>query len=512
MKKKIQIIFFLLLIILSLTGCIPEETEADYSIYNGYWSVDGLSHEEIVTLGGAELNGSIEEKNVFKGSIFTQQASTQRFARIANITGEITDNKLSYHFTDDGFGNSGTLQFQFSKDSINVEVSDYHMSDKNASGYGISGAYVFIREQQDIDRANKDELRNDFTIISEQSFQVELNEWGKVNFVSGYYGEGRTRDLAFYIEKNGDVLYELPTEEADKGLLDNVQAIGFRDVNKDGRKDVIAICTYYSGAGPEGAIPRAYARIYMAGNKEFVLAKDLSDELYSKLSEDQYTIDHICDYIAEHRLSDGSDPGSNKRNQAYAAAIQNLVQNYIFPDGTEAPFDETYPMEDNKYAIIDIDNDGKDELIINYNSIYTAGMRLDVYEYQSDTARMISELKGSPAASFYDNGMVTIDASHNQGKSNIDDFWPYSLFQFDSEKNQYIFIANVDAWQKSLDETAFPDNIDVDGDGVVYYLMDASYENQLDIFDNAEYEAWRQAFFESADEVQIDYLPLPAGL
>jgi hypothetical protein len=39
--------------------------------------------------------------------------------------------------------------------------------------------------------------------------------------------------------------------------------------------------------------------------------------------------------------------------------------------------------------------------------------------------------------------------------------------------------------------------------------MDASFENQLDIFDNAEYGAWRQAFLGTANEVQIDYLPLP---
>lgn len=526
MKKKMKtIILGLLIIILSLGGCGSdkqndeadisnnlEESEVDYSIYNGYWSVDGLTHEEIVTLGGAELKCSIEENNVFKGSIFTQQASTERFASIDNITGKINDNKLYYQFTDDGFGNSGTLQLQFLEDSITAEISDYHMSDDNASGYGISGTYLFIREQQDTEQSNKDKLQDDFTIIPEQSFQVELNEWGIVNFVSGYYGEGRTMNLTFYIEKDGNIVYEFPADEVDKGLLDNVQAIGFRDVNKDGKKDVIAIYTYYSGAGPQGAIPRSYARIYMAGNKEFALVKNLSDELYSKLNEDQYTIDAICDYIAEHRQSDGLDSGSNTRNQAYMAAIQNLVQNHIFPDGTEAPYDEAYPMEDNKYAIIDIDNDGKDELIINYNSTYTAGMRFDVYEYQIDTDRMVSELQGFPEAFFYDNGIVKIDASHNHGKSNLDDFWPYSLYKYDSEEDQYVFIANVDAWQKSLYEISFPDNIDVDGDGVVYYLMDASYENQVDIFDKAEYETWHQEFIGTADEVQIDYLPLPTGL
>lgn len=319
LKVKMRTMVVGLIVILSLSGCgsdkqadatvisnAPQESEADYSIYSGYWSVDGLTHEEIITSGGAELNCSIEGKNMFTGSIFTQQASTQRFAAIDNITGEIKDNTLSYPFADDGFGNSGTLQLQFSEDSIRVEVTDYHMSDKNASGYGISGTYLFIKEQQDTDRVNKDELRDDVTNIPEQSFQVELNEWGTVDFVSGYYGEGRTRDLTFYIEKNEDVLYELPTEEADRGLLDQVQAIGFRDVNKDGKKDVIAIYTYYSGAGPQGAIPRAYARIYMAGNQEFTLAQDLSDELYFTLDEDQYTIDHICDYIAEHKLSEDS--------------------------------------------------------------------------------------------------------------------------------------------------------------------------------------------------------------
>jgi hypothetical protein len=330
MKKRTLIIVLGLIIILSLSGCSTdqqddvadepnnqEQSEDDYSIYNGYWSVDGLTHEEIITSGGAELNCSIDENNVFKGSIFTQQATTERFASLDNITGEITDNKLYYEFTDDGFGNSGTLQFQFLEDSITVEVSDYHMSDENVSGYGISGTYLFIREQQDAEQSNMDELPEDLTIISEQSFQVELNEWGMVYFVSGYYGEGRSADLTFYLQKEGHVVYEFPKEEVDNGLLDKVQAIGFRDINKDGKKDVIAIYTYYSGAGPQGAIPRSYARIYLASNKEFTLAQNLSEELYSKLSEDQYTIDNICSYIAEHNPSDSSDSDSITRNQAY---------------------------------------------------------------------------------------------------------------------------------------------------------------------------------------------------
>lgn len=41
----------------------------DYQQYNGYWSVNGISHNKIIEQGGAELYCSVTENNLFRGTL-----------------------------------------------------------------------------------------------------------------------------------------------------------------------------------------------------------------------------------------------------------------------------------------------------------------------------------------------------------------------------------------------------------------------------------------------------------
>ena len=78
-------------------------------------------------------------------------------------------------------------------DSIYVEILNYKKAD-NGSDYGINGSFELIREKEDIeDKENiPEEISSDCVqdkldeerIIDEQSFQIELNDWGEVRFVS----------------------------------------------------------------------------------------------------------------------------------------------------------------------------------------------------------------------------------------------------------------------------------------------------------------------------------------
>ena len=66
--------------------------------------------------------------------------------------------------------------------------------------------------------------------------------------------------------------------------------------------------------------------------------------------------------------------------------------------------------------------------------------------------------------------------SHNQGLGINFDFWPYNVYSYDAEKDSYSEFAKVDAWNKSVSNTKngipFPDNIDVDGDGIEMCIRD----------------------------------------
>ena len=85
-----------------------ESTEGNnYSRYNGVWTTDGISKEELLETGGTELTLNITNGNQVSGSLFSQQEITDRIANI-DFSGEIHDNQLVYTFNDDGWDGKGT--------------------------------------------------------------------------------------------------------------------------------------------------------------------------------------------------------------------------------------------------------------------------------------------------------------------------------------------------------------------------------------------------------------------
>lgn len=96
---------------------------------------------------------------------------------------------------------------------------------------------------------------------------------------------------------------------------------------------------------------------------------------------------------------------------------------------------------------MDIDDDGKEELLINYaNAPHMAGMVLYIYDYVPETKEIYIEYRGWPDMRVYDNGYIKENASHNHGRSNLSYFWPYSLLQYDKTTDRYECIAYIDAW------------------------------------------------------------------
>lgn len=119
-----------------------------YNEYSGYWSYEGKTQEQILAEGGIELSCTITGDNQFLGTLFVQQEITQRFASIEDISGKIEQAELYFDYSDDEWGNSGTLHIQFLNDSIFVEVLNYKEAE-NGSDYGINGSFELIREKEE---------------------------------------------------------------------------------------------------------------------------------------------------------------------------------------------------------------------------------------------------------------------------------------------------------------------------------------------------------------------------
>ncbi len=123
-------------------------------------------------------------------------------------------------------------------------------------------------------------------ILEEQSFQVKLNDWGEVRFVSyepDHTGENPLEDVTFYLLRGEEILYQFPyigTEDtSDYGMYYDVKFVVFTDTNADGKEDVVIGAEYTTGAGPQGAIPHVVVRIYEDYGDHFTYNEGFSDKI-----------------------------------------------------------------------------------------------------------------------------------------------------------------------------------------------------------------------------------------
>lgn len=181
----------------------------------------------------------------------------------------------------------------------------------------------------------------------------------------------------------------------------------------------------------------------------------------------------------------------------YRDLITEMLDTGKFPAGGSEWYGNPY---DNYYGIADVDLDGQDELVIYFPNGFTmAAMAYYVYDYDRTIGEPYIQCSGFPDFTIYDNGYIIEMASHNHGRSNLDDFWPYRVLKYNEQTDTYECIANMDAWQQEYNSgnSEFPEEKDVDGDGVVYYNWTAEeWDNPSLVMDNAEYEMWYQEITE----------------
>ena len=187
------------------------------------------------------------------------------------------------------------------------------------------------------------------------------------------------------------------------------------------------------------------------------------------------------------------------RRSYYRKALDTLYDEGIFPGGNEA--EHSQPVEDNTFAVFDVDGDGDEELLISYTSASMAGMMFYIYDVRRDGSFYV-ELSGFPAMTFYTNGTVTEGVSHNQGYAG--DFWPYTLYTYDAARDAYTVSASVDAMDRKYMaemgvEDESPEEADTSGSGFVYYI-----DGDIPV-DVTAYDEWYAAWHGDAAEKEIPW-------
>ena len=200
-------------------------------------------------------------------------------------------------------------------------------------------------------------------------------------------------------------------------------------------------------------------------------------------------------------LDYGITPAENSTTTAYMSVLTDLYFHFRFPDSESEWGISIGPMEDNRFAVFDVDGDGRNELLVEYTSTIVAGQRLLIYDYDAAANRVQLQFQVFPDVTFYDNGAIKAGASHNQGTSG--GFWPYDLYFYESSSDSYAWIGSVSAWDQSLPIEGYPAEADTSGTGFVYYLPGSS-----DPVDYEVYRQWWDSYMGAAAEVSVPYASL----
>ena len=212
-----------------------------------------------------------------------------------------------------------------------------------------------------------------------------------------------------------------------------------------------------------------------------------------------------------------TQPEANQNALAYPAfreALATVRDKMYWPemDGMEIALFEGSSIEDETFAVYDVDGDGEDELLISVENTYTAGMCQIIYGYDAGTGGVRVEATMYPGVTYYP-GMAQEMAAHSQGYAG-DKLWPYAVYRYDAQTDEYKWSCSVDGWDKTLSdydsyrEMAFPDDIDTLGEGYVYIVMDAAGEEKM--MNRTDYEAWESALFGNLEPLDIPWQKMTA--
>jgi hypothetical protein len=139
-------------------------------------------------------------------------------------------------------------------------------------------------------------VRNGFQVFEDQSFDVKLDSFGDVRFVSGS-SEFKIPSL-YLVNSNQEIIYVFPDFYTNVlSDLQEIKAVSFKDVNNDGLKDIIIIAQFLSANGDDLTV----ANVYLQKDKEFINSYELDEKIND--TNNNNSINEIVKYISELNTS-----------------------------------------------------------------------------------------------------------------------------------------------------------------------------------------------------------------
>lgn len=256
-------------------------------------------------------------------------------------------------------------------------------------------------------------------IIEDQSFDVELDGWGNVKFAS-ISPLVDTEIPSFVLLKDERVVYNFPmTNKSGTASFVKISAVSFLDYNMDEKKDIIVLIQYGDGASTWNE-----AQIFLQENSDNMFYLDYpSLESYKKVTTAKEGPAFYKDTMLEEYLSSQkwTESVSDMKGSwpEYIEYIEGLYGNFSIEKQIELfskqkdiwAEDIEYADERYCFALVDLDYDGRMELIIsNYGG---TGHYTYSRFYKIDERGIIKELEtnfteGNSQPDIMDEDQITL--------------------------------------------------------------------------------------------------------
>ncbi|MDO5424192.1 MAG: hypothetical protein Q4F41_10735 [Eubacteriales bacterium] len=199
--------------------------------------------------------------------------------------------------------------------------------------------------------------------ITDQSFDVELDEWGAVTFASFLPEDEDNADVSFKLQKDGSVVYEFPgvTEENTRPGQEFVQvsAVSFQDYNADARTDILLLIEYASQDTPDERFTEVRLYTQPSGSQEFALDSGLSEYLTENGYNDY--IANVMNGIAEYRQTySETELAASAERELTEEEMQQLQ---LIAENIDLWIDQETYSAAWQYAVTDLDQNERLEVI-----------------------------------------------------------------------------------------------------------------------------------------------------
>lgn len=184
-------------------------------------------------------------------------------------------------------------------------------------------------------------------------------------------------------------------------------------------------------------------------------------------------------------------------------AQKNLLKSILNNPGKYYTELEGFSVNDNLFAIADVNEDGVDEVIVSFEGTCVAGMYSGVFGYNSTSKAYEKLYKIGVRCDFYRGGYIKQTDSHNH--SHGETIIPYTILKM--TKGDPTFVRSLSCTDESWcnEYYPFPKADDKDNDGVIYYHYGNSGFDESNPMTKSEYLAYINQYIPESKHINVNY-------